>query len=247
MGEHLINANQNVTIATVVMFFISLSIITISYLSAKTNSFTEVVANVDVLAPNGGAAASMVGGGLCELDSNNLTNGYILIILSAGTILNFYGALYLTEMFMLIGGVVCMIFLILFYYFGTKTRLSFANIEIEQLILYSRQKPFVKWFAISAYYVWITLFLSIITKKGLSSVTFISVQTIFWIFALLAYVLFNHYTGISKMFFRNINQVNNIDDIATAASSVGASAGLGFLFNSVFQFPIAIPIIAYIR
>jgi hypothetical protein len=114
--------------------------------------------------------------------------------------LNMYGAIKLKEMYMLIGA---LLFAVVtgIYYFMYANNFSIYDIELEHLILYNRNKPFVKWVAISGYYLFFALFVALLTNPKLTIKSFYITQSLFIAFCGIAYLLWHYNTDgmVSKV------------------------------------------------
>ena len=202
-ADKLIESQTQIGIATVVMFFVSLFVITMCYLIAKSYEEINVdIGDTTVTGPssNGGGGVTRAGrqkggGELCDINERNLFTGYVTTLGISCFMLNMYGAIKLKEMYMLIGA---LLFAVVtgIYYFVYANNFSIYDIELEHLILYNRNKPFVKWVAISGYYLFFALFIALITNPKLTIKSFYITQSLFIAFCVIAYLLWLFYDDI---------------------------------------------------
>lgn len=223
-ADKLIEAQTQIGITTIVMFFVSLFVITIGYLMAKSYEDYDIVIPESVIGPPAGGGRRTFksgGGGMCDLNDANLFTGYILIFGISCFTLNMYGAMQLKEMYMMTLAFICILSTIAYYmYFGNG--FSIYDIELEHLILYNRKKPFVKWVAISAYYVFFSLFFTVLTNPKLTTTSFYMTQFLFIILTGVSYMLYKNYANIFMF-------------IATKANPIGIGAKVDFVTNILNQ------------
>jgi hypothetical protein len=200
-ADKLIESQKQIGITTIIMFFLSLLAITMFYLISKSyEEYDVVIGNSTV---NGGRTGGGVaragrqkgGGELCDINEDNLFTGYVTTLGISCFMLNMYGAIKLKEMYMLIGA---LLFAVVtgIYYFVYANNFSIYDIELEHLILYNRNKPFVKWVAISGYYLFFALFIALITNPKLTIKSFYITQSLFIAFCGIAYLLWMFYDNI---------------------------------------------------
>ena len=233
-ADKLIESQTQIGIATVVMFFVSLFAITMFYLIAKSYEEYDVVLGPATIAATaatktqgGSRGGGQKGGGeLCDINQGSLFTGYITIIGISCVILNLYGAFKLKEMYILIGAVVFAVATGIYYYVYAN-HFSIYDIELEHVILYSRSKPFVKWIAISGYYMFFALFFALVMNPKLTSRAFYLAQLLFVGFASLAYIHM-HFFG---------NTMSPPSPTSDTTTLVGA---LNRLTNIIINFPLII-------
>ena len=133
-------------------------------------------------------------------------------------------------MYMLIGA---LLFAVVtgIYYFVYANNFSIYDIELEHLILYNRNKPFVKWVAISGYYLFFALFVALITNPKLTIKSFYITQSLFIAFCIAAYFLWMYY-----------NDIVSTNVTSTSPDSVPGTFGqlpkiLQQITNGIFNFP----------
>lgn len=199
-ADKLIESQTQIGITTIVMFFVSLFAITMVYLASKSYEEYDVVVGPSTVGVAGGGSAPRLGkkkggDGLCDINQGNLFTGYITVAGLSCVMLNIFGAIKLKEDLILIGA---LLFAVLtgIYYFLYSNNFSINDIELEHLILYNRNKPFVKWIAISGYYMFFSLCFAMITNPKLSIKAFYTVQTLLIVFWIVAFVLWMFYDNI---------------------------------------------------
>ena len=158
MGESLatklIESQKSIMITAVVMFFICLLVVSLYYLSTINTEDTEVKPPI---APGGGSAILGGMGEFCANSEQKTLNGFLFIIGISCVILNLYGAMYLKDMYLFYAGIVFTGITAMYYIRYVYKELTIFDVELEHVILYSREKPIVKWFAMSAHYIWFSL------------------------------------------------------------------------------------------
>lgn len=232
-ADKLIESQTQIGIATVVMFFVSLFVITMFYLIAKSYEEINVdIGDTTVIGPSKGGGGvtgrgrQKGGGELCDINERNLFTGYVTTLGISCFMLNMYGAIKLKEMYMLIGA---LLFAVVtgIYYFVYANNFSIYDIELEHLILYNRNKPFVKWVAISGYYLFFALFIALITNPKLTIKSFYITQSLFIAFCVIAYLLWH---------FHNDIMVQKVITKSPDAIERGFTI-LNQLTNGIFNFP----------
>lgn len=234
-AEKLIESQTQIGIATIVMFFVSLLVITIVYLSAKSyEEYDVVLGPVDVsnTAKGGSRVGGQKGGGeLCDINQGSLTTGYIMIVGISCFMLNLFGAVKLKQMYMLFGAIFFAAATGIYYYLYAN-HFSISEIELEHLILYNRKKPFVKWIAISGYYMCFALFFALVMNPKLSVTAFYTTQIIFIVFVIAAYFLWQVY---SNVFVSSVITTNPDESKASFDNVVPL---LKQITNYIFNFPL---------
>lgn len=227
-ADKLIESQTQIGIATVVMFFVSLFVITMVYLTAKSYDEYDVVIGNATVAPKGGGAPRVGrqkgGGELCDINEHNLFTGYLTVLGISCFMLNMYGAIKLKEMYMLIGAIFFAVATGT-YYFIYANNFSIFDIELEHLILYNRNKPFVKWVAISGYYLFFALFIALITNPKLTVNGFYTTQAAFIAFCVGAYLLWHNDIMVQKVITKSPDAIEKGFTI------------LDQLTNGIFNFP----------
>jgi hypothetical protein len=228
LATKLNDANKDIIIVTVVFFFVSLIVIVMTHLSTKdknTNIFgyPNNIPGTGTATVTGGAAT----GGYCNMESADLSSGYIFAILFGLTVLHFYGAIYLKETFMIISGVSLLIATVVWYVrIYTKQNYSLFDLELEHFLLYSKVKPVAKWFAISAHYVWSSLFFAT-SANYINTASFLAVNVLY---VLLAFMGWRTYT----------------QSPGTSESAQESSITISQLLSSLAKFPIFILVGSYV-
>ena len=239
-ADKLIESQTQIGIATIVMFFVSLFAITMVYLSAKSYEEYDVVlgqvevsrTTPSVVAKGGSRVGRQNGGGeLCDINEDSLFTGYITIVGIACFMLNLFGAVKLKEMYMLFGAIFFAAATGIYYY-SYANHFSISEIELEHLILYNRKKPFVKWVAISGYYMYFALFFALVMNPKLSVTAFYTTQLMFIVFAIAAYLLWEFYSNDFVSSVTTTSQDESQGFFDTAVSR------LNQITNGIFNFPL---------
>jgi hypothetical protein len=211
-ADKLIESQRDIGIATIVMFFVSLAVITLGYLMSK--SYEEIEIDINGVSINhpplvGGGRkhgptnmweelfatlplrsrrSSQTGGnGICNVNEDEAMRGYIANVMIALLILYITGAIQVKEMSMMIVALVILACIIIYYgiiKWGYQTTIPGAS--LENVILYNPQKPFIKWVAISSYYVWFKLFMDMVENREVTMKTFYITQALFILLALIS-------------------------------------------------------------
>lgn len=243
-ADKLIDSQTQIGIATIVMFFVSLLAITMFYLMSKSYEEYDVVLGPTGIAAgvSGGGGSSRVGrqkggGGFCDLNEGSLTTGYIMIVGITCFMLNLLGAIKLKEMYILFGAIFFAIATGTYYYFFAN-HFSISDIELEHLILYNRQKPFVKWVAISGYYMCFSLFFALVINPKLSTNAFYITQLSFIGLAIIAYSLL--------VFGKDAAASSTLTSVALRAPGLmdKISGILNTVSNGLFNFPLILVLIS---
>ena len=210
-ADKLIEAQRDIGIATIVMFFVSLAVITLGYLMSKSYEEIEVDINGVSMKPGltGGGRkhgptnvweelfatlplrsrrSSQTGGnGICDVNENEAMKGYVFNVMIALLIVYITGAIQVKEMSMMIVALVILACIIIYYVIITWVyHTTMPGASLENVILYNPQKPFIKWVAISSYYVWFKLFMDMVENREVTMKTFYITQALFILLSLIS-------------------------------------------------------------
>jgi len=242
-ADKLIESQTQIGIATIVMFFVSLFVITMVYLIAKSYEEYDVVlgpVDVSTTVTGGSRVGRQKGGGeLCDINQGSLTTGYIIIVGISCFMLNLFGAVKLKQMYMLFGAIFFALASGIYYYLYAN-HFSIFEIELEHLILYNRQKPFVKWVAISGYYMCFALFFALVMNPKLSANAFYITQLGFIGLAVAAYSLLRFGSNSITSDESTSSALNLRPDVST--NSIFSI--LNTITNSIFNFPLILVLIS---
>ena len=240
-ANKLIESQTKIGIATIVMFFISLLAITMFYLMSKSYEEFDVTIPDATITPVTRGGSSRVGrqtggGELCDINEGSLFVGYFTIVGISCFMLNLYGAIKLKEMYILIGALFFAIATGVYYYLYANN-FSIYNIELEHLILYSRKKPFVKWVAISGYYMFFALFFALVMNPKLTPTAYYVTQVLFIVFVALAYIQWTFYNNDI------IENVTTTDPTSTIGFFGMFLSGLKQIVGGIFNFPVILVLV----
>lgn len=238
-ADKLIESQTQIGITTIVMFFVSLFVITMVYLTAKSyEEYDVILGDVNTIPtppvmPGGSSRVGRQKGGseLCDINEGSLFAGYITIVGISCFMLNLYGAIQLKQMYMLMGAVFFAIATGIYYYLYAN-HFSISEIELEHVILYNRKKPFVKWVAISGYYMFFALFFALIMNPKLSVNAFYTTQMLFIGLTVAAFMLWKFYNKVMVTSITSNNPVNS-QNMSGLASNI-----LDSIKNAVFNYPL---------
>lgn len=200
----LIKANTDITIATIVMLFLSLLVITIFHLLNKADN-TDFFGNpIQVWyaekASSGGGLSDPTIPGLpeqihggypefCKMSDGKLYYGFVFFVILLIAIIQIVGSASIEGAeLMSIAGVVLLLFGIgaypLFVVHVMSENFSISDLGVEHFFLIDPVRPITKWVAISSHMVWMTTF-NQVSSKTIDKDTFIGLHVYHVVLAVL--------------------------------------------------------------
>jgi hypothetical protein len=192
LAEKLIQSQTYITISVVIMVFVSILVISITYLTAILPDAPEMTQGSPI--PGGGQLGGM--GELCSHSDQKILNGYIFIIGLSLIVLNLYGALYLKVMNAFYLAILFVVITGVYYVKYIYKEMTIYDVELEHIILYNREKPVVKWLTMSAHYIWFSVVSALALNKELSVASFSTLQWLYGFFVTASYLLYRNYDMI---------------------------------------------------